>query len=180
MPGQVPDKIRLFRLVHRDNVAHLLRHGLCTRAHPQADPDYISIGDNHLIGQRDDYLVGINPPNGHLGAYIPFYFGPLSPMLLNIKTGFRDIMPRPQNEIVYICCELRQIVATCAAWCFTDGHAKNSITAFFNDLANLDKVDWDMCSSDTGATRTTTTTGCGASKRNFWSKTTYLRLVFVA
>jgi hypothetical protein len=29
-------------------------------------------------------------------------------------------------------------------WCFTNGHAKDSFTDFFNDLADIDMVHWDV------------------------------------
>jgi len=31
-------------------------------------------------------------------------------------------------------------------WIFTDGHAKDRFTQFFNDLKDLDKIDWDIVS----------------------------------
>jgi hypothetical protein len=126
---------------------YLLSHGMFTRTHQKAEPGYINIGDSNLIQQRNNYPVGINPPGGYLGDYIPFYFGPLSPMLLNIKTGYRGITMRPQSEIVYVCCKLDDVVQQCGEWCFTDGHAKNLITKFYNDLSNIDEVDWDMVSA---------------------------------
>lgn len=144
MPGQQPDIVKVFRIVHVDNVEYLLRHGLFTRTHQQADPNYINIGDTGLIGQRNDYPVATNPPNGVLGDYIPFYFGPLSPMLLNIKTGFRGITKRPQKDIVYIVCRVNTIVEHCEEWCFTDGHAKNKLTDFYTNLDDLKEVDWDV------------------------------------
>jgi hypothetical protein len=144
MPGQQPNIVRVFRIVHIENVEYLLTHGMFYRNDPQADPNYINIGDSTLISQRNDYPVGINPPNGNLGEYVPFYFGPLSPMLLNIKTGYRGIAQRPQTDIVYIVCNVGSITEHCPEWCFTDGHAKNSITEFFNDLGNLGEVDWNM------------------------------------
>ena len=144
MPGQQPNIVRVFRIVHIDNVEYLLMHGMFTRNHAQADPNYINIGDSTLIQQRNDYPVSIDPPNGNLGEYVPFYFGPLSPMLLNIKTGYRGITQRHQREIVYIVCLVNALVEKCHEWCFTDGHAKNSITEFYNDLENLSKVDWNI------------------------------------
>ncbi|OOG73798.1 DUF4433 domain-containing protein [Algoriphagus sp. A40] len=143
MPGQKPEIIRVFRIVHINNVEYLLSHGMFTRNHELADPNYINIGDNGLIAQRSTYSVGINPPNGVLGDYVPFYFGPLSPMLLNIKTGHRGITQRPQNEIVYIVCRVEAIVEQCQEWCFTNGHAKDKLSQFYNDLNDLDQVYWD-------------------------------------
>ncbi len=135
------NKFWLYRIVHIDNLAYLLEHGMYHRMHEKADPNYINIGDNILIQQRNDYNVEVNPPNGLLGEYIPFYFGPLSPMLLNIKTGHRGIVQRPQEEIIYICTSVQSILDCCEHWCFTDGHAKTAITSFYNKIDDLAKVD---------------------------------------
>jgi len=99
--------------VHIENVEYLLTHGMFTKNHAQADPDYINIGDTGLIAQRNDYPVGIHPPNGVVGDYVPFYFGTLSPMLLNIKTGYRGITQRPQSDIVYVVCGVSTLVDNC-------------------------------------------------------------------
>ncbi|MFN8254494.1 MAG: DUF4433 domain-containing protein [Bacteroidales bacterium] len=139
-------KIWLYRIMHINNLEYLLMHGIYTRTNPLFDCDFINIGDSTLIEQRSDYPVGIDPPGGMLGEYIPFYFGPLSPMLLNIKTGYRGIIKRPQAEIVYICCKLISFLSLDFEWCFTDGHAKSAITKFFNNIDDLDKVDWKMVS----------------------------------
>ena len=144
MPGKIPNPLYLFRIVHIDNVEYLLQYGMFNSQHTMADPNYINIGDSGLITQRSTYPVPIKPPNGVLGDYIPFYFGPLSPMLLNIKTGHRGIKYRPQTDIVYICCNITDIIQNCPDWCFTDGHAKNAITSFFNTTTDLSKVDWNV------------------------------------
>ena len=68
-------------------------------------------------------------------------------MLLNIKTGYRGIKKRKQNEIVFIVCNLEKIVDTCQKWCYTDGHAKNALSNFYDDLKYLDKLDWELINS---------------------------------
>lgn len=132
----------IFRMIHFSNLEFILKHGLHTKNSPLCDPEYINIGDVQLIEQRHSFHVRINPPGGDLGDYIPFYFGGHSPMLLNIKTGYRGIQKRPQDELVYIVCRISEIVSQCPEWCFTDGHAKNSITEFYNDTKDLIHIDW--------------------------------------
>ena len=133
----------IFRMVHVDNLEYLLRNGMCTQNHAMADPDYINIGDSDLIRQRQDYPAKIVPPGGNLGDYVPFYFGGHSPMLLNIKTGHRGIRQRSQADIVYVVCSIRSVIKHCPGkWCFTDGHAKNTLTDFFNSTDDLEKIDW--------------------------------------
>jgi hypothetical protein len=144
MPGKIPDVILLYRIVHIDNMQHLLTHGILNKSHENADPKYIKIGDSDLIIKRNDYPVGINPPGGMLGDYVPFYLGPLSPMLYNIKTGFGGIKKQSQSDIIYVVCKATNIVRECKEWCFTDGHAKKAISEFYNDLKYIGEVDWDI------------------------------------
>lgn len=144
MPGQIPQPLWIFRIVHINNVEYILEHGMFTKNHLQADPNYIDIGDSNLTSQRNNHPVSIDPPNGTLGEYVPFYFGPLSPMLMNIWTGFRGITKRPQSDIIYICCKVDDIVTSNLTFCFTDGHAKNHLTIFFNDLMHLNEVSWNI------------------------------------
>lgn len=124
-------------MVHQNNLAYLLANGLHA-----PNPNFVPIGNSTLIQQRSDYEVSIVPPNGYLGDYIPFYFGYRSPMLYNIKTGYKGIQQYPQEDIIYLCCDLHELVASGVEWCFTDGHAKSQFTQFFNDLKDLNRVDW--------------------------------------
>jgi hypothetical protein len=144
MPGAKPEIVRIFRIVHIDNVEYLLIHGMFAYNHPNSDPTYINIGDTSLMSKRKAYPVALDPPGGMLGDYVPFYFGPLSPMLLKIRDGNGGVTKRPQSDIVYIVCKVDDIVAHCNDWCFTDGHAKTAISEFYSDLQMLTEVDWNM------------------------------------
>lgn len=141
MPNDFKE-IRLFRMVHYQNIAHILTHGILI----DIDPNYISIGDSKLINQRRSYLID-KRQQGKLGDYIPFYFSGHSPMLLNIKTGHRGITKRKQNEIVFIVCNLMDIIDNNDKWLFTDGHAKDALSNFYYDIRDLDKLDWQVIKS---------------------------------
>ncbi|MBK6901739.1 MAG: DUF4433 domain-containing protein [Saprospirales bacterium] len=116
MPGTIPDKIYLYRITHRDNLPHILRHGLVTAGHRDADRGFVGIGDRTLIGARKDKEVPV-PPGGHLSEYVPFYLGPYSPMLLQIKTGNQGVERRPQEEIIYLVSSLDKITEAGCAYC---------------------------------------------------------------
>jgi hypothetical protein len=133
----------IYRMVHIDNVEYVLKNGMCIRAHELADPAYINIGDTQLIAQREDFSVRINPPGGTLSDYVPFYFAGHSPMLYNIKTGWRGIRQRPQTEIVFLVSSIGRIIQRCSLWCYTDGHAKHTISRFYNNVNDLSRLDWD-------------------------------------
>lgn len=141
------DKLLVYRIEHYQNLPYILRHGMHTRGHPAANPNHVFIGNADLTGKRDQWPLRPeyhpDPASfGVLGDYVPFYFGPRSPMLYNIKTGW-DVPQRDQREIVYVVCRVQPIAATGHRFAFTDGHAKALISATYADLAHLDKLFWD-------------------------------------
>ena len=64
----------ILRLMHFDNLEHILKHGMYSKNSGHIIPNYVNIGDATLIKQRETFTVRIDPPNGNLGDYIPFYF----------------------------------------------------------------------------------------------------------
>lgn len=88
-------------MVHRQNIPHILQFGLCICTHQNADSNYISIGHEKLISERDKQEVNI-PEMGTLGEYIPFYFAGHSPMLYLIKNGYQGVQKRPQEDLVFL------------------------------------------------------------------------------
>jgi hypothetical protein len=77
----------IFRITHVDNVRWILGNGLHCRSSGIVDPNFVNIGNVELIDKRQHRIVDI-PPGGTLSDYIPFYFTPFSPMMLNIRTGW--------------------------------------------------------------------------------------------
>ena len=147
MPGQVPARIDLFRMVHHANIGHILTHGLCNRSHPAFDPRYVDIGHADIVGKRHAQPVGIEG-YGDLGDYVPFYFCGHTPMLLNIITGKHGLIERPQRDVVLIHCPLQRIVEAGLRYVYTDGNAKVAISTTYTDLADMDKLHWDTITSD--------------------------------
>ncbi len=139
-----PDEIWVFRILHYQNIEHILKFGLHTAESSFAHPNYTPIGDTSLISHRNTFLVKINPPNGVLGDYIPFYFGVCSPMLYRVKTGYGGVQQFPQREIIYLCCKLEDMIQSEIVYFFTDGQANNSFSKHYNNLDDLDKVDWSV------------------------------------
>lgn len=81
-----PERGLLFRITHIANLPWLLANGLLCASSTAHDPNFVTIGNPDLIERRRQRRVPI-APNGTLADYVPFYFTPKSPMLLNIKTG---------------------------------------------------------------------------------------------
>lgn len=136
-----PDRAFIFRITHIENVPWMLQHGLHCRNASVCDPNYRDIGNPDLIARRAHRQVPI-PPGGTLSDYIPFYFTPHTPMLLNIKTGYGGMKQTPMADIVILVSSLHTVVAQGGAFVFTDRHAYLRTAEFFNDLVELVRIDW--------------------------------------
>lgn len=141
-----PDPVYLFRMVHWQNIQYILTHGLCSKNHRLADPNYINIGDRMLIAAREDYIVPITG-YGTLGDYIPFYFWGHSPMLYIIMKGYQGVKQYPQEDIVFIVINSADIIAQGGGYVFTDRHAKRKLAQFSTNPKDLHLLKWDIIRS---------------------------------
>lgn len=141
-----PDKALIFRIVHVDNLAWMMEHGLQCRNSQEQNPDYVSIGSEEIIAVRRERQVPILPGGGY-GNYVPFYFTPYSIMMLNIKTGYG--VPKRRNDEILICvASLHDLHAQGQRFVFTNQHGCSAGLEFSNDLADLQSlVDWRLLNS---------------------------------
>lgn len=139
-----PEKALIFRITHRDNLPWILKNGLQCQSSGVSDPNFVSIGNPELIAARARRVVRI-APGGTLADYIPFYFTPLTPMLLNIKTGYGGIRRRQNDEIVILVSALSELKRHGVRYLFTDRHAKLETAKFCDDDSRLaDVVPFDL------------------------------------
>ena len=143
MPTLGPEAARIFRITHVNNVPWILDNGLHCQSSKVADPNFVPIGMANLIQRRATRPVAIGPC-GVLGDYVPFYFTPSSIMLMNIKTGHNDVIRRANNEIAILVSSLHRLQELRTRFVFTNGHAYLKETDYFEDLADLEKIDWDL------------------------------------
>lgn len=136
-----PQKALIWRIVHINNIPWILENGMhCGNSNIQCE-NWISIGNAELINKRASHPVPI-PPKGYLNNYIPFYFTPFSPMLLNIKSGKGGVQRRTNEDIVILVSSLFEIQKLELKYVFTDRHAYCKYAEFYSDLKDLDKIDW--------------------------------------
>ena len=136
-----PDKAFIFRIIHRDNLAWILEHGIYCRSAEKVNPAYVDIGNPELISKRNSRPIAV-APGRTLSDYVPFYFTPRSPMLLNIKTGYNGVRQRRNDEIVILVSSLYKVRDHPIDFLFTDRHAYLQTAVFYSDLAGLSKIDW--------------------------------------
>ncbi|KVV14589.1 hypothetical protein AP058_01641 [Flavobacterium sp. TAB 87] len=129
-------------MVHWQNVEYILQNGLCSREHPNMDPDYINIGNRQLIKDRHAHPIPLTDA-GNLGEYVPFYFAGHSPMLYLIYNGYQGVSQLPQKDIVFIICKFNDVENSGLDCVFTDRNAKISIANFYTQKEDFEKLKWD-------------------------------------
>lgn len=128
----------IFRITHYRNLEFTLRNGLFCPNSEQVDPDYINIGNEQIMHDRGNRIVPIHP-GGTLNDYVPFYFAPRSPMLYSIMGA-----QMPQSEIIYLVSSIGAVQKVGRPFIFTNRHAYVFYASFFNELASLSEIDWDI------------------------------------
>jgi hypothetical protein len=148
------DQIIIYRMTHIRNIPHVLEKGITHKNSRNANPNFINIGDGSLINSRAHKVVKVDngdynnilAPNIILGNFIPFYFGVRMPMLYVIQNGGNFVeKPTPAEQIVYIACSLVKTVASKITYFFSDGHATDRLTSFYDEtkIQDLPKIiDW--------------------------------------
>ena len=128
-------------MTHVDNIPHILEFGITHRNSQKANPNYKSIGDFSLIGSRNTKIVNVSNglDNNHenenvvIGDFIPFYFGLRTPMLYVIQKGGNFVPQKTApDDIIYCVSSVQKIIDSGMIFYFTDGHATNNLTTFFN------------------------------------------------
>lgn len=119
-----------------------LRTGFTCKSSAVQDPDFVQIGNPDLIAKRAHRRVP-GPHGGTLDDYVPFYFTPFSPMLLNIKTGWNGMQKRSMHEIVLLTSTLHTLATDAVPFIFSDRHAYLQLARFSDTLDDLGGwVDW--------------------------------------
>lgn len=127
-----------FRITHINNISHIAKCGIVKASSPLHDKNFQPIGDSQVIKLRKSKVVKGN----HIGDYIPFYFGPRSPMLYVIQHGYNGVQRVEPEEIVYCVIKLDDLITDGIECIFTDGHALNILTSFYtkDKLVNIDSI----------------------------------------
>jgi hypothetical protein len=135
----------LYRIVHLDNLATLLlRGGLhAPNTTPEDGHPYRTIHSVQVQEGRRLRAIGCGP-GGTIHDYVPFYFGPLSVMLLNLHSGRVEGYHEGQRPIVYVVSTIERVSQAGRPWVFSDGHGLAAVTRWFDDPARLTEVDWDL------------------------------------
>src|SRR5208337_4601506 len=110
---------------------------------PNDGLEYRTIHNTDIQRQRQTLCLNCGPC-GVVHDYIPFYFGYLSPMMLQLKTGQVSGYNEGQEPLIYLVSTVQAVNEAGVDFVFSDGHGIAAFTDWYDDLGELDKVDWDM------------------------------------
>lgn len=132
----------LYRITHVENLPGLLERG-CDCAPNESKRLGITkraISHQEIMDKRERAVIRV-PPGGVVADYVPFYFGPKSPMLYAIKQGKVEGY-HGQREIIYLVANAEDIAERKLPFMFTDGHGIISYVNHYNRLEDLPKLHW--------------------------------------
>lgn len=144
MPAPAPEVVRLFHITDIENLAAICAAGalVAKSVTAAAGGVYKNIAYQGAQGKRALKALPV-PPGGTIHDYVPFYFAPRSPMLAAINTG-RVPGCTTQEPIVHLETTVARAIADGRSHVFYDRNATIDYSQSYTDLADLDKISWDL------------------------------------
>ena len=140
--------LEIFHITHVHNLPGIISNGLvCDAMASSAGMTRVDIGYSQIKERRARRQVSLGP-GGTLNDYVPFYFGPRSPMLYTISRGNVPQYQDGQEPIVHLRLDAEGIATAGLDFVYSDGHAVIEISTFHDDIAKVtDQVDLDLMSA---------------------------------
>lgn len=113
----------------------------CTNTMNSQQIQFIDSSNSSVQAKRSRTIVPCGP-GGTLHDYVPFFFNPKSPMLYKLCRYPDPGSTTDRRSIIQLVTTVDQVISDGLGYVFTDGHAIVDLTEFYDDVADLDKVDW--------------------------------------
>ncbi|HPI88466.1 MAG TPA: DUF4433 domain-containing protein [Spirochaetota bacterium] len=151
----VPERPKIYHITHFENLRSIFERGSILSDAECCDQnlDHTRVGMSEIKRRRLEEIRVSCHNNTFVGEYVPFYFCPRSIMLYILYKGNHpDIAYHGgQQPVVHIEADLNNVVQWAdrnrILWAFTDRNAGTYYGEFFNDLNDLDHVDWHAINS---------------------------------
>lgn len=139
----VPNPIYIYHITHVNNLPKIIQAGGLKSKSQISNNEYTNIAHNTVQLKRSVTRVSCNPW-GTVDQYVPFYFGVKSPMLYTVSQGNVDGYSEGQEPILYLITKVELIVESKLQFVFSDGHPAIAISEFYNNLGDLNFVNFDL------------------------------------
>jgi len=133
----------IYHITHKDNLEGIISNGFLAAHSSMAKNriDFCDIAHTTIQDRRAQKMVPCGP-GGYLHDYVPFYFAPRSPMLFAIHRGNVEGCTADQADIVYLVSSTERVASSGLKFVFTDGHGIMELSEYYDNLDNLDMIDW--------------------------------------
>ena len=139
----IPSPTPIYRIIHIDNLPiYLQRNGGHAPNNTPNDGLIYKTIHNTDIQQKRQITPILCGPGGTIHDYVSFYFGPRSPMLFQLHTGWVPNYSEGQEPIIYLVSNAQAVHDSEAGYVFSDGHGIIALTNWFDDPDDLNQVDW--------------------------------------
>lgn len=140
--------ISIYHITHINNLESILREGglIANNGLNEWQINYLDIAHENIQSRRANTSVPCSA-GGVLHDYVPFYFASRSPMLYAIHKGNVSGYKGGQDSVIYLVSDAEIIEAEGLDFTFTDGHAVMTYADFYEELKDLDVIDWDLMES---------------------------------
>lgn len=137
----------IYHFTHAKNLPEILQSGhvFCQTRLPSGARD-VDISYYEVQERRRKKQVSCGP-RGNLHDYVPFYFAPRSPMMFAISKGNVEGYEGGTVPLIYLVSSAQRVQNAGLEFVFTDGHPTKAFTSFFDDVAYLSEVPWDVMRS---------------------------------
>lgn len=140
-------RTRIYHITHIKNLQSIATRGLLSYNSMQDQTrEYINLAHQTIQDRRAATRVPCSA-GSTLHDYVPFYFAPRSPMLYTIHKGNVSGYSEGQTSVVHLVSTAQAIQTAGLTFAFTDGHAIVAYSEFFDNLDELDRVDWEIMKS---------------------------------
>lgn len=140
-----PDPILVYHFTHIRNLPGIIEGGLRSDAVCRRDGlTQVEVGSAGIRERRLQLPVGDLGPGGYVGDYVPWYFGPRSPMMFTLSRNNYEYQ-QGFDEVVYLVSSVPRIIALGGQWVAADRNAALSLAEFTDSPAALPgHISWDV------------------------------------
>ncbi|QIN80504.1 DUF4433 domain-containing protein [Rubrobacter marinus] len=137
----------IYHFTHAKNLPAILPAGRlrCKARLPNGD-QLVNVSHDNIQERRRNKQVDCEP-GSILHDYVPFYFATRSPMMYVISKGGVEGYDSNTMPLIYLVSSVRRVQEEALKFVFSDGHPVVKLSRFYNNLNDLDKVDWQVMGS---------------------------------
>ena len=128
----------MYRVAHGKLLPSLVARGLLCRRTVHAEGIQFQTISNEAIEDKRATTVVPCGPGGTLHDYVPFHFGPRSPMMSRISYRNLSAYTQGQRPLLYLVTSVATITAAGLQLVYTDGHPLAALSDTFDDADQIE------------------------------------------